>query len=120
MTWSYSGNPADSLKDAVRFEIGDTNPNDPLLQDEEIQYVLSQHNNHILWSAVKCCEIVMVNLAREVNSTMGRSRVEASQKFKSYELIAKKLRARLISGSAPIAGGLDTALIFSKGMMDNS
>jgi hypothetical protein len=41
MTWSYSGDPAASEKDAVRFLIGDTDTNDQLLSNEEILYTIS-------------------------------------------------------------------------------
>lgn len=42
MSWSYSGNPMDSQLDACRFLIGDTNENAPIMQDEEIDYIISQ------------------------------------------------------------------------------
>ena len=45
MSFTYSGNPETSTLDAVRFMIGDTNPCDPLLQDEEINYLIGQHAN---------------------------------------------------------------------------
>lgn len=41
MTWTYSGDPADSEKDAVRFLIGDTDTTDQLLSDEEIVYTIT-------------------------------------------------------------------------------
>ena len=37
MTWTYSGDPADNDLDELRFKIGDTDPSDPELQDEELQ-----------------------------------------------------------------------------------
>ena len=40
MTWTYSGNPAASNRDAVRFLVADTDSTDPLITDEEIAYLL--------------------------------------------------------------------------------
>lgn len=42
MTWSYSGNPASSDKDKVRFLIGDTDTTDQLLSNEEIDYTIAE------------------------------------------------------------------------------
>ena len=44
MSFSYSGDPSASLLDAARFLIGDTNPDAPIMQDEEIQYVINSIN----------------------------------------------------------------------------
>ena len=41
MGWNYSGDPAASIGDEVRFLIGDTDSTDPLLSDEEIEYLLA-------------------------------------------------------------------------------
>lgn len=42
MSWNYSGR-ADTDRDKVRFLVGDTDPKDPLVQDEEIAYVVSEY-----------------------------------------------------------------------------
>ena len=39
--FSYSGNPMDSLKDEVRFRVGDTDPLFAMLEDEEIEFLYS-------------------------------------------------------------------------------
>lgn len=41
MSWSYSGNPASSDRDMVRFRIGDTIAATPLLTNEEIDALLT-------------------------------------------------------------------------------
>lgn len=40
MTWTYSGNPGASALDEVRFLIQDTNQDDQLLSNEEIEYLI--------------------------------------------------------------------------------
>ena len=40
MSWTYSGNPANSQVDECRFLLGDTNESAPIMQDEEIQYII--------------------------------------------------------------------------------
>lgn len=45
MTWTYSGNPGASTLDEVRFLIQDTNTNDQLLQDEELNYLITSYGD---------------------------------------------------------------------------
>ena len=45
MSWSYSGNPATSDIDALRFMLKDTIEEDPILQDEEIQFILDNYKS---------------------------------------------------------------------------
>ena len=45
MTWSYSGDPANSTNDSIRFLIGDTDTNDRLITNEEIAYIVTQLRN---------------------------------------------------------------------------
>lgn len=40
MAWNYSGNPAASDLDQVRFLVGDTDSTDPLVQDAEITFAI--------------------------------------------------------------------------------
>ena len=43
MTWSYSGNPGSSLLDEVRFLIQDTDTDDQLLSNEELNYLVTAY-----------------------------------------------------------------------------
>jgi hypothetical protein len=43
MTWTYSGNPGASLLDEVRFLIQDTDVDDQLLSNEELNYLLTSY-----------------------------------------------------------------------------
>lgn len=99
MTWSYSGNPADSAKDAVRFYCGDTDVNDPVMQDEEILFLLDATNQDPLRAAIKSCEQMLLKFSREVDYTIGPESVKASQRAEQYEKILARLKADLIGGS---------------------
>jgi len=123
MTWSYSGNPADSPKDAVRFEIGDTNQEDQLISDEEINYCLASEKN-TLAAAARCCEVIARKFARQADKAIGRTRIAASQKSKAYRELAKQLRNKVTAYSGIpyeyyTACGVEVESIFTKGMTDN-
>ena len=46
MSWTYSGNPANSQVDECRFLLGDTNESAPIMQDEEIQYIIDTYGSN--------------------------------------------------------------------------
>ena len=105
MTWSYSGDPTGSDVDSVRFEVGDTDATRPLVQDEEIAYALSTEGG-VLWTAAAICLALAARFARDVDRTMGRTGVVASQRAFAYRVQAKALRVRATSYAVPVAGGL--------------
>lgn len=134
MAWSYSGNPEESPKDAVRFLIGDTDENDKLLHDAEIEYLLKKYNNAPLNAAIRCCETIMAKFSRLADEKVGQVSIDYSQKAKGYLAMRDELRRRMmIETSAPYAGGisrLDKQINvanadrvkpdFTKQMMDNN
>lgn len=52
--WTYTGNPADSDSDAVRFMVGDTIRERPLLDDKEVEWIVAQTTNFNLRAALAC------------------------------------------------------------------
>lgn len=104
MTWSYSGNPASSDKDAVRFHVGDTNPSDPLVSDEEIAFALTQEPNVDL-AAAYICEAIAAQLSRSVNRRVGDVSVNGSDLAKAYQNKANDLRSRANASALPSFGG---------------
>ena len=95
MTWSYSGDPADDDLNAIRFFVQDTDPKDPLISDEEIEFLYTlwtpvYGNNMMVASMV--AEVIAAKFAREVaygadGVTVG---VEALQQ--KYNDLASSLR----------------------------
>ena len=55
MSWTYSMNPGTSPKDTVRYLIGDTNIDNPIVQDEEIQFNLAEVGNEPYRAASNTC-----------------------------------------------------------------
>lgn len=95
MAWSYSGNPADSDKDAIRFYVSDIDVELPLLQDEDISFLLSRwmpiYKSVLLTSAV-CCEIIAGKFARQVSVSADGVSVGVSELQGKYNELAESLR----------------------------
>lgn len=110
MTWLYSFNPGYSAKDQVRFLIGDTDSKDPLLQDEEILWVLTQYNNSPMNAAIRCCESIVAKFSRLANESVGQVRIDFKQKAEGYTKMMTILKGRLATeDAAPYAGGISVS-----------
>lgn len=96
MTWSYGNDPLNSDLDAVRFLIGDTDSSDPLLQDEEINYLLNSYN--VQNSAYYASRSIAAKFARLCREETGDIEVYANQKYDQYSKLAKQILDDLNSG----------------------
>lgn len=111
MAWTYSGNPASSSKDAVRFLVGDTRVDDSLVQDEEIAWALAQNSN-IYGAAAIIAESISAYFATQATSVViGPIREDYGQRAKDYASKAKELSGKSSeTGTLNIyAGGIYSA-----------
>lgn len=106
MTWSYSGNPASSSKDEVRFLAQDTVKTDPLLEDEEIDFLITQEGS-AQKAAIKAAQTIMAKFARFVDESVGQVKKSFSQRFGHYrDLVDDLNRHAAMRGAVPFAGAL--------------
>lgn len=137
--WPYTSGMAVSTIpqtciDTVRFLIGDTDSEDPLLQDSEIQGLLAQNSGDPYLGSASACRAVASRYAREADKSVGDLRIASSQKAKAYEAMVMQMmdEAQRYSVGAPYAGGIRwsdkcidqenddvVAPAFSKGLMDD-
>lgn len=106
MSFSYSGDPSTSDKDHVRFILQDTNSTFPLLQDEEINFLITQEGD-VFQAAAIGAERIAAFFARRTDIKIGDYSESAAKYFEHYTKLAKKLKAdamrRLV---VPYVGGL--------------
>jgi hypothetical protein len=123
MSWTYSGNPSTTNKDAVRFLVGDTDNLDPLATDEEIEWALMLKTN-IYNAASLIASGIATNLARlKISVKIGPISEEYGDRAKFYSARAKELTDMASSNMAILvyAGGIidvSTDPAFSVGMHD--
>lgn len=118
--WSYSGVPGASDLDKYRFLIGDTTSSDPILQDEEITFVLSENTNHNI-ILFRLFEAVTVLFARDYKKKLGPQEEDPTSRLDFYRTKLEYYR-RLVSGLG--SSGLSLPVYasykcFTKGMHDN-
>ena len=134
MTFTYSGDPAASARDAIRFYAQDTDADDQLLSDEEIDFIISnwQHvSDHPLFVAAVCCDSIAGRFAREISYSADGVSVGAEALQEKYTRLAASLRDQFKSNvvsAGPDVGGImigetyDASiapLTWGKGMHDN-
>jgi hypothetical protein len=110
MAWTYDGNPSSSDKNEVRFLIGDTDPLDPLLQDEEIEFLIADEGS-ARKAAPVAAEAISAKFSRMADEKVGQVEKDFSQLAEAYRKLAADLRRRfaLRALAKPYAGGISKA-----------
>lgn len=131
--WSYSGNPGASALDQTRYLIGDTDSTDPLINDAEIRWVLSQYQDTPMTAAIRCCETIIAKFSRMADESVGQVKINYRQKAQNMRDLQTTLRNRLaMEDAVPFAGGIYKSQVqaarqnsnlirpdFTKHMMEN-
>lgn len=105
--WTYSGNPATSNRDALRYLIGDIVESDPLIQDPELDFALTQRTS-IYGAAALACRSLASKLSREADTVDKDLRDSISQRARAFRMMAVdyETQASVRSGAMPYAGGI--------------
>ncbi|MFZ5852314.1 MAG: hypothetical protein ACOYY2_13100 [Actinomycetota bacterium] len=122
---TYSGNPATSEKDAVRFLVGDTDMARARLTDAEITWLLVEAAGNAYQAAAAAAETIAGQYAREatVSKSVGDLRLSTSYADKATEFaaLAAALRRRDPARSAPLptSGSHTAPAQFRLGIFDH-
>jgi len=112
MAWTYSGNPSNSSKDAVRFLIADTKVEDSFVTDEEIEWSLVQSNTNIYGAAAIVARALSAQFSTLADEEIGPLRFKYAERAKNYEKVAIRFEnssSKQQSLSGVYAGGIDVA-----------
>lgn len=109
MAWNYSGDPSASDLDQVRFLVGDTDSTDELLQDEEINWLLTEYPT-VYVAAAEAAKAIASKFARLADTNIeGAVSVKYSQRQKQFLQLAVRLEEKADSGggiAAPFVSGV--------------
>lgn len=104
--YTYSGDPASSPTDNVRFMLGDTDIKTAYLSDSEIAYLLSENQDNALQAAFGGCDSIIAKLARNRDESVGSVSIAFSQQLAGFEKLSLILRRRFAKTGVPFAGGI--------------
>ena len=110
MGWTYSGDPATSTLDEVRFLVGDTDDADQQVTNEEVEYLIASAGSANA-AAVAAAVVLATRYSGLAKSkAVGDLRIEYESRAEGYRALIKKLETGGVSGSTahPIAyaGGI--------------
>lgn len=116
MTWTYSGDPSSNKKDEYRFIVGDTDPEEPILQDGEIEYVLNKYTekNERLYHLY---DAMAQFFARKIKQKVGP--IEESPYMRQLHYERKAAYHKGLIGGYTLSMPKSAPIIFTKGMHDN-
>jgi len=95
MAWSYDPN-LPTKTDEVRLIIGDTDIDDQLLQDEEIEYFLEQSQDSVTQASIKAVMAIIAKLSRKVDKSVGEAKLSLSQQIEHYQKLLDNLKSNMI------------------------
>lgn len=99
MTYTYTNSPGTVDIDTIRFLVQDTLiSTDPLLTDEELQFLLDENAN-VYYAAYLAALTISGKFSRLVDKTIGETSIKYSQRSKQYEELAAKLKAKALSST---------------------
>jgi hypothetical protein len=117
MAWTYSGDPSSSEKDLYRFYIGDTMEDDPILQDGEVNFVVSTIEDHSA-RLYQLYDAAAQFFARQIERKVGPIEERPLERQRHFEAKAAYYKKLISSYGLSIPKASDT--IFTKGMHDNA
>lgn len=106
MTFSYDETALDVELNRIRLELGDTDSDDILLQDEEIVQVQSEQSTFYA-KVASCCRLICRKLARRVDYKLSLLSESASQLYERYSAMEKEYTAKS-SFNHPWMGSIKT------------
>ena len=118
MSWSYSGNPAYSQLDELRFMIGDTSESEPIMQDEELEYLIAEygHNRNLLLYQVFLRTATL--FARDIKRSLGPQSEDPTERLKFFKEQVSYLKSKLTTAGVSIPS-YNHPKVFSIGMQNN-
>lgn len=118
MSWSYSGNPQSSLRDELRFLIGDTDESEPIMQDEELDFLITKYGSNRNLLLYHTFETVATYFARDIKRSLGPISEDPTERLKFYKEQAKMYKNKVAASmlSVPAYGH---PKVFRKGMHNN-
>lgn len=117
MSWTYSGNPSTSPLDALRFMLKDTIEEDPLLQDEEIQFILDNYKGQNAQLAVGYRQCAATLSRKPIKRSLGPQSEDNSKRLQFYQDMADKYEDMLVFSGRPRDPEYQHDVVFEKGMM---
>lgn len=126
MPWNYDPTDLDVTTasgrlNVVRLTVGDTDPTDEQVQDEEINFALAQNSNKVYRTAAFIAEVILAKYARLVTTEVDEQMlVHYTDLRDNYRNLVATLKDKAsIEGASLGVGGKTYDSTFERGQFDN-
>lgn len=119
MTFSYTGDPTESDVARLRFILGDTNSYAPIMQDEELQYIVDTYTTEKQRLAVAFRQCANILGAKLVKRSLGPQSEDATKRHDYFSAMADKYERDLSYAGVPPLPDYQSDKVFEKNMMAN-
>lgn len=118
MSFSYSGDPTSSDLDECRFLLGDTDSENPILQDEEIAYLISDAGSNKNLLMCKLFTQASVVFAKAIKRSLGPQSEDPTSRLNFFKEQARMYQTK-ISASGISVPKFAGPKVFYKGIHSN-
>jgi hypothetical protein len=118
MSWTYSGNPADSQRDEVRFMLGDTDETEPIMQDEEIDYLIAEYGTNRDLLMYQAFTRTATLFARDIKRSLGPQSEDPTERLRFFKEQASSYKSKLAVAGISVPA-YNYPKVFHKGMHSN-
>ena len=118
MSWTYSGNPSTSKLDECRFLIGDTDIQQPIMQNEEIEYLIETYGKNEASLMYQLFSHAATIFARDIKRSLGPQSEDPTERLKFYRDKAASYKAKINAAGMSVPA-YAYPKVFRKGMQSN-
>lgn len=121
LAFNYSGDPSSSPTDYLRFILGDTSPESPILQDAELEFIIAETATKTLTQRLALAFRAASNVlgSKLVKRSLGPQSEDATKRHEYYVSLANKYEALGAYAGTPPLPAYATDIVFEKNMMIN-
>ena len=120
MSWTYDVETlADSLKDQIRLKIGDTDPDAPLLEDEEINFFITNKEPSLLLATLDCLNVCIMRISNLPDYKLGPYSESHTSRLKYLTALRDDIQQEACLSGLPASELPTTENIFSYDIMSS-
>lgn len=118
MSFSYSGDPSKSKLDECRFLLSDTDEDNPILQDEEIDFIISKSGNNENLLRYSLFRHAATVFSRAIKRSLGPQSEDPTDRLKYFQAQAEEYKIKLSARGVSLPK-YTYPKVFYKGMHSN-
>lgn len=118
MAFTYTGDPSVSELDECRFILGDTNANAPIMQDEEIRYLIDKYGTNVNVRNYQLFMRASTLFSRDIKRSLGPQSEDPTSRLDFFKSQAEYYKSLIVASGISVPK-YSYPKTFRKGMHSN-